>query len=343
MQRVLIVGDDFTPSAAFREAIERHPLLQERKLQLSEVNLDGKTYLPGPVDGVREFVGRPEDLLPYVGDANVIVTTFAPITRAVLQAASNLRCIVVGRGGPVNVDVEAAREHGIKVAFAPGRNAEAVAEYVVGLIMAVTRQIVAGDRWVREGNWRTAQEDTLMKPTGPELRGRTLGIIGMGAIGSRVVKLIEPFGVTTLSYDPCLSDEQVRARGGEPATLFALLRSSDVITIHARPREGSSPIVGRKELSVIKEGAYLINTSRGANLDQDALLAALKEGRLGGVALDVLALEPLSENSEFLRFDNIVLTPHAAGVSTDVPTHTAAIVAERLAEWLETGTSEFLM
>lgn len=343
MQHLLIIGDDFTPSVAFREAIEGHPLLQGRELQLSEVNLDGKTYFSGPTDGVREFIGRPDALLPYVADVDVIVTTFAPITRLVLEAAPRLKCIVVGRGGPVNVDVEAAKARGVQVAFAPGRNAEAVAQYVVGLIMAVTRQIVAGDRWVRQGNWKTAQEDTFIKPTGPELKGRTLGIIGMGAIGARVANLIEPFGVTTLSYDPYLSDEQVRARGGTPVGLTALLESSDVITIHARPREGSSPIVGREELSAIKEGAYLINTSRGANLDHEAVLAALREGRLGGVALDVLATEPLSEKSEFLRFDNVVLTPHAAGVSTDVPGHTAAIVAERVAEWLETGTSDFLM
>jgi D-3-phosphoglycerate dehydrogenase len=330
--KLLIIGDDFTPSRLFREAIEEHGLLNDRRIEISAIDLDGSDYSAGPVDGIREFVGHPDELLPHVSDVEIIVTTFAPITRAVMESASSLRCVVVGRGGPVNVDLLAARDHDISVVHAPGRNAEAVAEYVVGLIIAGTRQIVAADRWVRAGNWVSGQEDTFTKPTGPELEGRTLGIIGMGAIGARVAQLMQPFHITVMAYDPYLSHGDIQSRGGEPVSIDMLLMSSDVITVHARSTSNSSPIIGHSELSRVKRGAFLINTSRGSNLDYGALLAALKDGRLSGAALDVLPTEPIAVRDEFLGMDNVVITPHAAGVSRDVPRHTAMIVAEGVAE-----------
>jgi D-3-phosphoglycerate dehydrogenase len=336
--RLLIVGDDFTPARLFHAAIQRRGL--HDRFHVVEVDLHGE-YDSGPRDGVREFVGRPEEYVPSLRGAQVLLTTFAPVTRRALDDVPDLRLIVVGRGGPVNVDVAAAAEREITVAFAPGRNADAVAEYTLGLILALTRRIPTASRWVREGQWTSGREDTLDKPTGPELAGRTLGIIGLGAIGAKVAHLAGAFGMTVLGHDPFLTE----GRSDDPplVPLEDLLRRSDVVTVHARPAIDGRPILGLAELAALRDGTYLVNTSRGANIDHDALRQQVASGRLGGVALDVLDHEPIDPSDPLLRSDDVLITPHAAGVSLDIPGRTAELVVDRLEEWLTDGRPRFVV
>jgi D-3-phosphoglycerate dehydrogenase len=331
--RILIVGDDFTPAEVLAQAIRAYA---QAALDLRTVDLRDPWYRVGPEEGVREFLGSPEDVLPHVEDVHVLVTTFAPITRRVLDAALSLRLIVSGRGGPVNIDVEAATARRIPVAFARGRNSEAVAEFVLGLLVALPRRFAAAERHLRTGAWTDGREDTFAKPSGPELEGRVLGIVGLGAVGARVAELVRPLRMRVLAHDPFVEDGPLAAVGAERAELERLLAKADYVTIHVRPANGES-VIGERELARMKPGAFLINTSRAVNVDHAALVAALESGRLAGAALDVFPTEPLPPNDPILRCDNVLLTPHSAGVSLDVPTRTAHSVAEAVATWLAGG------
>jgi D-3-phosphoglycerate dehydrogenase len=324
---VLIVGDDFTPADLFRRVLE--PALLESGLQPSFDLFDqtDAAYHAEEAEGIREFYGDPHCLIERVKDADVLIVTFAPVTETVLASGSHLRVVGCGRGGPVNVDVKAATRHGIPVVYAPGRNAEAVAEFTLGLLITLARRILDADSFVRSGLWRDGREDTFAKPTGPELGGRTLGIIGLGAVGIRLVELVKPLHMRVLAADPFLTTAQVRERGAEPVPLPELLREADYVSVHARLAPGSPPLVGEAELAWMKPTAYLINTSRGGALDEAALVRALRARRLAGAALDVFSTEPLPLDHPFVHMEHTILTPHVAGISEDVPLRTAEIIA----------------
>ncbi len=328
---VLIVGDDFSPADLFRNALK--PALLESGLQPSFDLFDqtDATYHAEEAEGVREFYGDPHCLRERVKDADALIVTFAPVTEAVLASGSRLRVVGCGRGGPVNVDVTAATRRRIPVVYAPGRNAEAVAEFTLGLLVALARRILDADSFVRSGLWRDGREDTFAKPTGPELEGRTLGIIGLGAVGIRLAELVKPLHMRVLAADPFLTTTQILERGAEPASLPELLREADYVSVHARLVPGSRPILGEVELTSMKPTAYLINTSRGGALDEAALVRALRAGRLAGAALDVFSTEPLPVDHPLLHTERTILTPHAAGISEDVPRRTAEIIAAEVA------------
>jgi phosphoglycerate dehydrogenase-like enzyme len=196
---LFVIGDDFTPFALFKEHLDA-------KLSAFEVAITGfdlSADSPTPqLTEVREFLGDPNTITGKVADAVAIITTFAPVTANVIDSAKKLKLIACGRGGPVNVNVEYATQKRIPVIYCPGRNAEAVADYTLGLILCLARNIIKADRYVRAGQWKTAREDTFEKPTGFELQGKTLGIVGFGAIGSRVYQRAKAFGLRMLIYDP---------------------------------------------------------------------------------------------------------------------------------------------
>lgn len=339
---VLVVGDDFTPASLFRRMLE--PALAEAGLQPTFELLDqiDAAYHAEEVEGVREFYGDLDSLKDRVGEADALIVTFAPVTKAVLTHGTRLRVVGCGRGGPVNVDIDAATRRGIPVIYAPGRNAEAVAEFTLGLLIALGRRLLDADRFVRSGLWRDAREDTFGKPTGPELEGRTLGIIGLGTIGVRLAELVRPFHMRVLAADPFLTADQVRMRGAEPVALPGLLRDADFVSIHARLSPGSPPLLGETELALMKPTAYLVNVSRGIVLDETALVRTLRAGRVAGVALDVFSSEPLHLDHPLLQTERTILTPHSAGISEDVPRRTAEIIAAEVAAVVRGERPHFL-
>jgi len=318
----LVIGDDFTPFRLFEE----HLIARFSNLPISVSGFDLDTDSPTPkLTEVREYLGDPDRIMEEVKDADALVTTFAPITRSVIDAARNLRLIACGRGGPVNVNVLYATQRKIPVVYCPGRNAEAVADYTLGLIICLARNVIKADRYVRSGQWKTTREDTFEKPTGFELQNKTLGIIGFGQVGSRVSQRAKAFGLRTLIYDPYVKGTQ------EFVDLTTLILESDIITVHIRLSEGSAPLIGAQEFRSMKKGALFINTSRAIAVDENALCEALNSNHLGGAALDVFTQEPIPMSSKLLSLDNVILTPHAAGVSLDIPTTTCAMIANELA------------
>jgi len=319
--KILVVGDDFTPLSLFEEHLI--PRLSKLDASITAFDLDSDSPTPKSTE-VREYLGDPDVIAENVKDVDALVTTFAPITRKVIDAAPNLRLIACGRGGPVNVNVPYATLRKIPVVYCPGRNAEAVADYTLGLILCLARNLIKADRYVRTGGWRTSREDTFEKPTGFELQNKTLGIIGYGQVGSRVGQRAKAFGLRTLIHDPYVKGTR------EFTDLPALLRESDIITVHIRLPDGSAPLIGAPEFELMKKGALFINTSRAGAVDEDALFEALNSNRLSGAALDVFSQEPIPKSSRLLTLDNIILTPHAAGVSLDIPARTCAMIADEL-------------
>lgn len=307
-------------------------LLQERadefNLDLRSVQLDrggqsGLNHEPP----IAEFAGRPAQLIPAMPETDILLVHLGPVSRSMIEAAPNLKLIGVGRSGPVNVDTAAAAERGIPVVFAPGRNAEAVADFTFTLLLAVARRLVPGTELVRNGAWfnNSYQKPSLL---GPELSGRTLGVIGAGDIGRRVIRRASGFNMKILAHDPYIPAEVIAASGAQPVSLAELLAKSDYLTLHARPNSDGSALLGKAEFAQIKPGAILVNTARGALIDEAALAEALTSGRLGGAGLDVLQQEPVGPDHPLLVLPNVLVTPHIAGYSSDMGRRAAEMIVQ---------------
>ncbi len=290
-------------------------------------------YADSSLDRLKEFMGDPDEIAAFIGDAAMFVTHLAPVSRAMLERLPNLKFIAVSRGGPVNIDVQAARDHGVLVVNTPGRNASAVAEFTIGAILAETRLIRSGHEALRAGEWRG--DLYRADRTGRELGEMTVGVIGYGAIGHRVVKLLKAFGCKLLVADPYVQiSAQDRSDGVEHVALEALLARADVITLHARVTPETTGFIGRDQLARTKKGAIFINTARGPMVDYDALYDALASGQLGGAMLDTFAVEPVPPDWPLLRLPNVTLTPHIAGASVRTVTIAAKQAAEEIRRFL---------
>jgi D-3-phosphoglycerate dehydrogenase len=336
MPEIAIIGDNFMLSAAFREAIERRcgGMLSIRAMDLpwpDEPMEHG--YAKAGLEGLKEYQGDPETILSFTGEAEILVTHLAPLSASMLARLPALRMIAVSRGGPVNIDLAAAKERGIRVVNTPGRNAGAVAEFTIGAILAETRLIRAGHEALRQGVWRG--DLYRADRTGRELSEMTVGVVGYGAIGTRVVRLLKAFGPRILVADPYVQlSAEDRADGVVQTSLETLLAQSDIVTLHARVTAETTGFIGREAFSRMKRGAYLINTARGPLVDYEALHDALASGHLAGAMLETFAIEPPPADWPLLRLPNVTLTPHIAGASRKTITIAAQEIAEEVARYL---------
>ncbi|RTE94845.1 2-hydroxyacid dehydrogenase [Bradyrhizobium sp. LVM 105] len=290
-------------------------------------------YAGSKLDGLKEFMGDPDEVVNFIGDAALLVTHLAPVSRSMLQRLPGLKFIAVSRGGPVNIDMQAARDHRVLVVNTPGRNASAVAEFTIGAILAETRLIRSGHEYLRGGEWRG--DLYRADRTGRELGEMTVGIVGYGAIGTRVVKLLKAFGCKILVTDPYVQlSAQDRNDGVEHVGLGELLARADVISLHARVTAETTGFIDRAALAQVKPGAIFINTARGPLVDYQALFEALSAGRLGGAMLDTFAVEPVPADWPLLQLPNVTLTPHIAGASLRTVTIAADQAAEEVRRYL---------
>ncbi len=331
-REVAIIGDNFMLPERFDQAIRaacgETVALRSMTLPWPDEPMEHGYDRPG-FDLLREYQGDPEAIIAFVGAAEALVTHLAPVSGAMLERLPALRLIAVSRGGPVNIDMAAARAHGVRVVNTPGRNASAVAEFAVRAILAETRLIRAGHEALRAGEWRG--DLYRADRTGRELSEMTVGVIGYGQIGSRLVRLLKPFGCRILVCDPYqrLSttdwNDEVRQVPSD-----ALLARADVVTLYARVTEETTGFIGRAQFARMRAGATFVNTARGPLVDYDALYEALSSGNLGGAMLETFAVEPVPPDWPLLRLPNVTLTPHIAGASVK----TVSIAAEAIAEEL---------
>jgi len=296
----------------------------EVREELSRINLAIERNGPG-------VVPVPPDLLQHP-EAEVLLVSFCPVSSDALDALPNLRIIGVARGGVENVDVAKATERGIVVVNAPGRNAEAVSDFAIGLLLAETRNIARGHHGIKSGKWILRYPNFRKVP---QLRGKTMGLVGFGSIGRLVARKLRGFNMKVLVYDPFVTKEEVEGEGAKLVDKETLFKESDFVSIHARLTESSWHVVGKKELSLMKPTAYIINTARSGLVDTEALIEALSERRIMGAALDVFDIEPLPETSPLLTLDNVTLTPHLAGGTVEASTDSPRILVEGLQQVLE--------
>ncbi len=267
-----------------------------------------------------------EELIKHVSDLDaIIVRSATKVRKEMIDAAKNLK--VIGRAGVGldNIDVDYAKGKGIKVINTPGATSISVAELTIGLILSVMRKIAYGDRETRMGNW------PKKKCKGIEMYGKTLGIIGIGRIGKEVAKRAKAFGMKVIYYDVFkLSNDLAKELGVEYRDLDDLISEADVITLHVPLTPETKHIVNRERIERMKNGAIVINASRGGVVDEDALYNALKSGKLYGAALDVYENEPLKESTLF-ELDNIVLTPHIGAQTKEGQKRAGIEIAEKIA------------
>lgn len=312
---ILAAGDHFVLPRLLEDAL-RAELGDAPRIR--ELTLPWPVRPFGPVAEVDEASGDEETMIEALAGAEACVTQMGPITANILARSPDLRLVAVARGGPINVNVEAATAHGVRVCYAPGRNATATAEYTVGLMLAALRRIPESHAAlsVRQ-EWGGAYYSYAN--TGLELEGTTVGLVGHGAVGSRVSRILAGFGAEVLVYDPYVDDGV--------ADLDDLLRRSRIVSLHARLTPDTRGMIGAREIGLMPPGSVLINCARGGLLDYDALCDALESGHLMAAGLDTYAEEPPPPESRLFRVPNIVMTPHLGGASRAVAEKAARIVA----------------
>jgi len=267
-------------------------------------------------------------------DADALVTLLTDrIDAEVFNAAPKLKIIAHMAVGYDNIDVEEATKRGIYVTNTPGVLTETTADLAWALLMAIARRIVEADRYVREGKWKVAWHPIML--LGRDIYGATLGIIGAGRIGSSIARRARGFNMKILYYDIIRRPELEKEFDAEYVDLDTLLRESDFITIHVPLTKETYHMINAERLKLVKKTAYIINTSRGAVIDEKALYEALREGRIAGAALDVFEQEPISMDNPLLKLDNIVLTPHIGSASYETRSKMAEMVAENLIAFFE--------
>lgn len=328
---IAIIGDYFILPEVFEAALRTACPDADLTCRLMQNDWPNTPVIHGyEGDGsvtIKEYLGDFDAVADFIGRAEVLMMHQSPVTATMLDRLPDLRLIACARGGPVNVDIEAARARNVPVVRAPGRNATAVAEFTIGAILSETRKIRTGHEALRAGQWRgdLYRADT----TGRELSEMTVGVVGYGKIGTKVTRLLRAFGTKVLVYDPYvqLDPEDVGA-GVEQVSLEALLERSDIVTLHPRVSAETTHMINKDSLSRMKPDALLVNTARGPLCNYEELYEALRDGVIGAAMLETFSVEPTPPDWPLLQLDNVTLTPHIAGASVRTTTYAAEVLAE---------------
>ncbi|MFI0479792.1 2-hydroxyacid dehydrogenase [Actinomadura sp. 9N215] len=321
--RVLVAGDHFVRNDLFIDALRAEA--PDGGLEFAEITLPWPVEPFGRVAEVDEASGTEDELIEALRGAEICVTQMAPLTRRILDASPGLRLFGVARGGPVNANLDAAADHGVAVCHAPGRNAGATAEHTLGLILAAVRRIPQTHADLRAGHWRG--DHYRYDDVGVELDGATAGVVGCGAVGRRVARMLAALGARVLVHDPYLDDLGDLTGLAEPVPLDELLAQARIVTLHARATPETAGMIGAAQLAAMPPGSIIVNCARGSLLDYDAVCDAAESGHLFAAAFDVFPEEPVPAASRLLTVPNIVVTPHLAGASRQTAANAARIIA----------------
>lgn len=282
-----------------------------------------------------EQIEIPDEIMNEAEKADILITQFFPVGKKMIDSCKKLKYIGILRSGVENVNVEYAKQKGVTVFHAVGRNAHAVSDFTIGLMICEARNIARGHEGMKKGLWIREYSNSNSIP---DLYNKTVGIVGYGEIGKLVAQKLSGFDVQILIHDPFYKENEM-----ENVDLDELMRRSDFITIHARLTEENVHMIGEKEIGLMKSTAYLINTSRAGLVDEKALYHALKEKHIAGAAIDVYSKEPPEKNYPFLALDNVTLTPHMAGGSRDAFFNTPRLMAKEIAAFMQGENTRFLL
>lgn len=267
---------------------------------------------------------KPKELADVIGDYDaLVVRSETRVSTEVIESGKRLQ--VIGRAGigVENIDLEAATRCGIVVVNAPAGNVVSTAEHTIALLLALARRIPQADNRLKSGEWRRNEF------IGTEVRNKTLGIVGLGRVGSEVARMAKGLEMRLIAFDPFVSVEQARHLGVEVVSLEDLLRRSDFVSIHVPLTSATQGLIGSQELTLVKPGVRFVNTARGGIIDEEALYKAIEEGKVAGAAIDVFSEEPARDNI-LLRSDKIITTPHLGASTAEAQTTVAVDVAEQV-------------
>lgn len=288
-------------------------------------------------DLVFNNTGRPlteEELIPLLAGCDGYIAGLDMVTSKVIDSTDRLKVISRYGAGYDRVDLEAASNKGIVVTNTPGVNAEAVGEVAMSLALSVARKIPFLNAETRKGAW--------VRSTGMELKGKTMGIVGLGAIGKVLARCAKGFDMKVIAYDPCIDEEYCKKQEIESQTFEQLIRSADVISLHLPLNDNTRHLINREAIAQMKPAAIILNTSRGGIIDEQAAYEALNEGRLGGMGLDAFEVEP-PVNSPLFEFDNVVATPHTGAHTQEATINMANAAVQNLIDVLEGKSSKFIV
>lgn len=273
--------------------------------------------------------GSEDTLIKFLKDKSIeaLISRVEIINRKVIFEAARLRVIGQHGAGLDNIDVNAAKEKGIKIVNAPGVNAVSVAEHVIMLILGISRQVIGADSAVRKGEWEFRNQKIPV-----ETNAKTLLILGFGAIGKDVAqKARTAFNMKVYAFDPLVSELEMRSFGAEKVdSINDVLHLADYISVHVPLMSSTKHMIGAKEFKLMKKSVYIINTSRGAIIDESALINALKEDSIAGAGLDVFENEPPCIDNELLSLPNVILSPHFAGDTVESKERTSITVVKKV-------------
>ena len=264
-----------------------------------------------------------DDVLAQMVGVSAALAGSEPYTRKVFNALPDLKIVARAGVGWDAVDVQAATDHGVVVTIAPGTNQDAVAEHTFMLMLALAKSLMTQHTKIREGQW--------LRRANLPLRGRVLGLIGLGRIGKSVALRGISFGMKIMAYEPCPDNVFIQKHGITLTTLEDVLAGSDYISLHLPLSPESHHLINKKSLELLKPTAFLINTARGAIIDEDALYKALREKRIAGAGLDVFEPEPPLSHNPLLKLDNVIVTAHTAGVDIQSRDEMALLAAQCIA------------
>ena len=259
--------------------------------------------------------------------ALINVRAYTRLDEEVISALPDLKTIAIMGTGTDNVDLEAATRHGVVVTNTPGVSTASVAELTFALLLAAARHVALADAAARKGQWRHEE--------GVELEGKTIGLIGLGAIGRKVASIAHGFGMKVVAWSMTRDEERARQAGVTLMEFDEVLKTADVVSLHLRASPQTAGIVGRRELALMKPTAILVNTARGALVDEAALADALASKRLRAAGLDVFVREPLPADSPLLKLENVVLSPHAGWVTAEASERMRRMPVDNLIAFFE--------
>jgi D-3-phosphoglycerate dehydrogenase / 2-oxoglutarate reductase len=324
----LLIGDAMIPGSDFKLAAEKYlgDVISDTKVgdwesdwgKLQERRL--KVEKEGPeVEAIDALIKE------HGSTAELLAGLFVPISSKVFEAMPKLRIAGVSRAGLENVNVAEATKRGIVIFNVEGRNAEAVSDYAIGMMISECRNIARAHFAIKNGHWRKTFSNSDWVP---QLKEKNVGIVGFGYIGRLVAQKLSGFSVKCLVYDPFVASDQIRRLGCISVDKDTLFSDSDFVTIHARLSEATKNLIGEQELRRMKPTAYIVNTARAGLLDEKALIAALQEKRIAGAGLDVFQDEPLKPDSPFLSLDNVTLSTHIAGTTKEALSRSPELLME---------------
>jgi D-3-phosphoglycerate dehydrogenase len=327
--KLLVVGDSYMPVEVFRRAFER--LGDDHRFEYLQLDMQ-RTHVSGSESErrIREYAGSPEQIIERLTDHDALVVHGGAVTDAVLDATPALRLVCCARGGPVNVDVEAATQRRIPVVTTPGKNAEAVADLTIAFLVILARGVTRAAGFLSGGGRVGESTFEGAEWFGHDLGGHLLGLVGYGQVGRRVALRAQAMGMEVAGFDPYVDEDVLGSDGVQSMEFDELLARARFVSVHARQPADATDLFGGPQFARMPSGAFFVNTARETLVDEEALLSALVSGHLAGAALDVLRPRPAGDVNPLLGLESVVATPHIGGATFETLDRGATMVADEI-------------